>query len=310
VTKKRSRQQKAPMNAAKRNSIRRNLFHAALPSVEPWDGFDWHQWRGHYDTDKPHSSQALAIDVFGSLQQLSCRDTVLNAFMSRMGYESNGAWTVDLEWRVPGDLLGESGHPTQVDAMASSRNLVVFFECKLTEKQAGSCSHAKRITEGPHEGKRQCNGRYELQTNPTNGKSATCSLAGIGIKYWDYIPRLLEIDHEEASKACPFKGEDYQWMRNVVACAAKAEKDNKKGVFFVVYADLPEERGVSLSRCARESWPRFRETVKPGTIDVGEVSYLDLLDVATEAAGTDADVIRELRSWVEDKARRAASHRS
>ena len=44
-----------------------NLFWAARPAVEPWDEFPWHHRSdGQCDRWKPHSSQALAIDVFGT----------------------------------------------------------------------------------------------------------------------------------------------------------------------------------------------------------------------------------------------------
>ena len=126
-----------PMNKATRDKIKRNLFPAAHPSIEPWDEFRWHTTKGgECDTDKENSSQALAIDVFGTLSLIESRHRIFNEILRTSGFRSSGQWTVELEWPVPNALLGEP-RETQVDAVARSRDFLIFMECKFSESEAG-----------------------------------------------------------------------------------------------------------------------------------------------------------------------------
>jgi hypothetical protein len=49
-------------------AIKANLFPASHAAIKDWGKFPWHKHKGRIQTDKPHSSQALAIDVFGTIQ--------------------------------------------------------------------------------------------------------------------------------------------------------------------------------------------------------------------------------------------------
>jgi len=75
-----------------------NLFPAARPAVEPWETFRWHYDRqNRCDTDKPHSSQALAIDVFGTLGGSPARAAILNALAAGWGLPAAPDGEVQLE---------------------------------------------------------------------------------------------------------------------------------------------------------------------------------------------------------------------
>ena len=82
------------MNKATRDKIKRNLFPAAHSAVEPWDEFRWHTDRGgECDTDKDNSSQALAIDVFGTLSQIKSRHHIFNEILAHSWFSV--VWSVD-----------------------------------------------------------------------------------------------------------------------------------------------------------------------------------------------------------------------
>jgi hypothetical protein len=296
------------MDKATRDNIKRNLFPAALPSVEPWDEFRWHTGQGgQCDADKEHSSQALAIDVFGTLSLIESRHRLLNELLRSHGLQSSGQWTIELEWLVPKILLGER-RKTQIDAVARSRDCLIFMECKFSETEAGRCSQPEPLYKGAHKGLRQCNGNFEYQVNPVSGKAAWCSLTAKSIKYWEHIPKLFDISPTEIYKPCPFADYKYQWMRNVVACWAESMAHGLRPVFLVVYADTPGIRQLPTARFLRsDSWASFKSWIRPNSVFVWEVGYIDLLNTALRVSGEDAATLLELRNWVEAKIRKVAA---
>jgi hypothetical protein len=95
--------------------IKRNLFPGAHAAICDWNTFPWHLDRyGNIDTHKKQSSQALAIDVFGTIKVSGERDRVLGALARKCGLPADGPWSVTLEWTDPDNLLKEP-RPTQVD---------------------------------------------------------------------------------------------------------------------------------------------------------------------------------------------------
>ncbi|SRR6266851_3966623 len=199
-----------------RDVVRRNLFPAAHASVEPWEDFPWHlDRRGFCDTGVPHSSQALALDYFGTLKGLgqTSRDAVLERIASSIDLPLGGPWQIELEWRDPANLLNEPTR-TQVDAIARSPSAIILFEAKFGERDGGCCSQ----TNPTKNGLLQCDGNYRLQTNPTNGISSKCALSGKGIRYWDIVPEVMTLDSSASYLPCPFASSWYQWMRNIVGC--------------------------------------------------------------------------------------------
>jgi len=114
----RSSEAQASPTASDWQRIRANLSPVAIPAVEPWQDFPWHSSaRGDYDTHKTHSSQALAIDVFGTLREAQSKDAIINALAERPGLPPSQNWQIHLEWGDPDNLLGER-RPSQIDAVA------------------------------------------------------------------------------------------------------------------------------------------------------------------------------------------------
>ena len=207
------------MDAETHKKIEANIFRHALGAVENWDSFRWHLDNAKQcDTWKLHSSQALAIDVFGVVKQLGQRDKdcVLNAVARRVGVPEGGPWAIELEWVDEHNLLKETRKKTQVDAFACSPYAVILFEGKFKERDGGTCSQVRRLPTGQI----QCNGNYENQFNPVEQCASRCSLTGKGIRYWDIIPKIFHLDSEVDYSPCPFSGSRYQWMRNMVLGSA------------------------------------------------------------------------------------------
>lgn len=195
-------------------AIKSNLYSASHSAISDWDRFPWHTHRGVIQTHKRHSSQALSIDVFGTIKVSKERDRILSAMARQCSVPDAGPWTLELEWTDPNNLLREP-RPTQVDAIAFGRAALLVIECKFTEG-GGGCSQHKPIKKGANRGIRQCNGDYAPQTNVVNEITAHCALTGKGLRYWESIPGIFGLDAAKEYRPCPFRDEAYQWMRNVV----------------------------------------------------------------------------------------------
>lgn len=215
-------------------AVRENLYPASHGAIEDWEAFPWHRDRtNRIQAHKAHSSQAIAIDVFGTLKTSRDRDRILDAIAEHVGVASGGPWAITLEWMDTDRLLGES-RPTQVDALAVGTKSALVIECKFTET-GGKCSQAAVSRSG----ERQCNGRYADQINPRNGVRAQRALTGKGIRYWEYIPNVFALDPAADHTPCPFKGDTYQWMRNAVLAAAIRHHSNLQAAALAAFADHP-----------------------------------------------------------------------
>lgn len=193
------------MNQELKNKIENNLFPLARPAIEPWEKFPWHLDRSNLcDTWKIHSSQALAIDVFGTLMMLeqSSRDAIFDSVCKNLNVPPGGPWQVHLEWLDPTNLLKEP-RPTQVDAVAVGQFAFILFEVKFTERQAGCCSQTMPLA---RVGQAQCNGNFELQVNPANRILDRCALTGKGIRYWELVPQIFRLNAGDDYRPCPFAG--------------------------------------------------------------------------------------------------------
>lgn len=99
-------------------AVRQNLFPASRGAIEGWEEFPWHRDRtNRVHAHKAHSSQAIAIDVFGTIKMSADRDRIFDAIASTIGVAPGGPWAITLEWTDSARLLGEP-RPTQVDALA------------------------------------------------------------------------------------------------------------------------------------------------------------------------------------------------
>lgn len=255
---------------------------------------------GNIQTHKPHSSQALAIDVFGTIKVSQYRDLILGQLAEHVGLRPVGPWDVSLEWCSPDNELREK-RQTQIDAVAVSGSTLMFFECKFTES-GGSCSQTEPLKKGPHKGITQCNGKYQLQSNPVNGISSMCALTGKGIVYWDAIPRILPYSTQIEYAPCPFAGSYFQWMRNLTVCFERARTTFKRPVVIVTYADHPK---LEISQIlASSNWRAFADSVREEAITFSSMSYQRIIGLAESAVADLPDEVaiwQRLRRWVEQK---------
>lgn len=287
-----------PALTSRKASILANLFPAAHCAVEPFEAFRWHSGAGdRYDTFKVQSSQALAIDVFGTLHCSESRDTVLDAMASHLSLPTGGPWELALEWHDPDNLLQEK-QPTWVDAVARSPHALMFFECKFTESDGGSCSQTQPLRQGRRKGIRQCNGRYMWQVNPANNQEARCALTAKGIRYWDIVPQVFDYDADASYFECPFAGPWFQWMRNLTICYAVARHHRLRAALVVAYADGP---GLPMAaRIRSREWTHLQDRLQRDAVALHSFSYQTLLTWAS-AAAPDDETWPALTTWVQNK---------
>ena len=278
-------------NSILKAAIRSNIFPAALNAVEPWGEFPWHE------AEKIHSSQALAIDVFGTIQSSPNRDIILGNLANSIGAPSGGPWSVKLEWIDPRNLLQESRR-TQVDAVATSKDSIIFFECKFTERSGGKCSQTQPLKKGPNKGLIQCNGKYMEQTNPVNNKSDKCALSGKDIRYWDVIPELF-YDSIFTGKDCPFSGSWFQWMRNLIVCYKVATHRGLIPSFVLAYADAPDFAIANEVRT--DKWKQFTDHIKLEKIAVKTQSFQEITSRINGLSISDKETFQDLEKWVSSK---------
>jgi len=292
------------MDAETKQQVMANLFPAARPAVEPWDRFPWHLGRGgKCDSSRPHSAQAMAIDVFGTLRVAAQgeRDAILSAIAHDLGLPEGGPWRVELEWLDPENRLREKRR-TQVDAIAWGRDAVIFFECKFSERDGGECSQPNPLHGGAHDGIVQCDGRYRMQTNPVNGQQSRCALAGKGIRYWEVIPQVFRFGAEDVHDPCPFHGPWFQWMRNLTLCHEIARTEGLQLAFVIAYADAPHL--PFAQRLNSDAWSTLVSALQPSAVAFRTIPFQSLVRQAekcAQAAGARTDVWADLARWVDEK---------
>jgi len=285
------------MEQATRTRLEHNIFPAAHQACEPWETFPWHTGRGGaINTHMAHSSQALAIDVFGTIKTSPDRDVILDALAQTIGLPTGGPWDITLEWTARKTLLNEPC-PTEVAVYAESPQSVVLFECKFTEQDGDACSQTVK-----RNGSIQCKGSYEPQINHSENMTIRCPLSGQGIQYWDIIPKVFHLDAETNYQPCPFAGQSYQWMRNLVVAYKVARQKNKQPAVLVVYAD---QTGLPLAQKFRsEVWTAFTKTVRQDQVSLHIRSYQDIITLAQETTrhgdGEQA-VWKQLDEWITRK---------
>jgi hypothetical protein len=279
-------------------ALRSNIFEPAHTAISDWHSFPWHQdKRGDVQADKVQSSQALATDVFGTIKDIATvsQTAVLDALAVAAGLPQGGPWQVELEWSDPKNLLCEKRR-TQVDAIAFGRHSIMVIECKFTET-GGACSQTGRIAAGTGMGSRQCNGRYEMQTHPGTGVAASCTLSGKGIRYWDVIPQLFKLDPAASYDPCPFKGEAFQWMRNMALASELGRDQGKAAACIIAFAEgggFPTE-----AKAGSTSWlPELADSALAPFM----ISYQQIARLATEA--DDSPIWPALGKWIKSKVAR------
>jgi hypothetical protein len=165
------------------------------------------------------SSQALTQSVFGNLaihRKLDCLRTLQGddgrpLFVRKPSHSS----TCRLESEV--DYLGEKRQGrTSIDVLFDG-NYRIAVECKLSEGDVGDCSRPRLRPGDPNYEEQFCDGSYTVQL----GRSSRCALREIGVRYWNYIPELLDWSAETDHAPCPLNS-TYQLVRNLLAvCASR-----------------------------------------------------------------------------------------
>jgi hypothetical protein len=297
------------LTTEERAALEGNLFSVARSIVRERPDFPWHRDRGKLAAGRHISSQALAVDFFGTIERLPSRDAIVDAWVRHFDLAfAGGPWTIELERTLSTHLLGEP-RPTQIDALATGHRGVIVFEGKFTEPDGGACSQTRPLGKGAHRGLKQCNGNYELQTNPTNQVQSRCVLTAKHIKYWDLVPEVMNLDANADYSPCPFNGPWFQWMRNLVAAHALGRSLEKRAAFVIIYADGPFPMAAKIKDS--DDWVRLQQTVAGRSVPMRAVSYQTLLAIA-EACGSPADrkTLEALGRWMAGKMDAARLHLS
>jgi hypothetical protein len=287
---------KVEMDSKETATIEESLFPYVRSIVREQTDFPWHRdERKVVTATLAASSQALAIDFFATIRKLASRDAIFESWMTRLGIAFHGPWTIELEHILDAKILGEP-RSTQVDAVATSRSGVIAFECKFTEPDGGGCSQPKPLRKGAHKGMVQCNGNYQEQVNPVNNIRSRCALSGKGIKYWDLIPQVMDLDPEENMSPCPLAGGWYQWMRNLLAALELGRRQGVHGVVVVVYVEGPFPMAAKVKG---PEWAQLTDAVAGRAVPLRAVSYQELLGLASRAASPgDRAILEELATWI------------
>ena len=279
------------MDQSTRTRLERNIFPAAHQACEPWEKFAW-QTKAHL----AHSSQALAIDVFGTIKISENRDAMMDALAQTMGLPTGGPWEMTLEWAARSSLLNEPS-PTQVDVYAESPQSIMLFECKFTEPGGGACPQTVK-----RRGISPCDGNYGTNGTQEHDLTSRCVLSDKGMQYWDIIPKAFHLEAEAEYQPCPFAGPAYQWMRKLVVAYKVGRQKNKQPAVVMVYADHPS---LPMAQTVRsQGWTTFTESVKQDHISLHVRSYQEILMLAkkvTHQHSEEQTLWQELSEWVERK---------
>lgn len=275
------------------DAVRENIFPGAHAAIADWASFPWHRDRNNrIDSHQPHSSQALAIDVFGTVAAHASRDAVMAALAADLGIPGAGPWSIEFEWTDPDHLLGEP-RPTQVDVMAAGRAAAIAFECKFTEP-GGGCSQPSPLRSGVNGGVRQCNGAYETQINVVNGIEARCALSAKGIRYWEHIPLIFDLDPTSDYRPCPFAGDAFQWMRNSLLADRIGKTRGLATRVVAAFADAPTFPTAKKAKSGQLGLPVIRAEAA--------IIPLSYQTIAAKAWAVSGDrLFEDLSTWIERK---------
>ena len=107
-------------------AIERNLFSAARGLVRKRVDFPWHQdAKGDFTASCRQSSQAVAIDLFETVNRLPSRNRIVSAWANllRLPVIPADNWELKLEYGVGKALLGEL-RESQIDVFAQSKSAI------------------------------------------------------------------------------------------------------------------------------------------------------------------------------------------
>ena len=162
------------------------------------------------------SSQAVAQSILGNLKvhdrlHYLC-ELSDDAGLPLMGNASPSTENFHMEYTVK--HLNEP-RPTSLDGFISG-DYQVAIECKLMEREVGTCSRPRLRKIDKNYERDYCNGTYTYQ----NGRKTRCSLTDIGVSYWKYIPDLFKWNSNMDHPTCPLR-KNYQLVRNILAACVR-----------------------------------------------------------------------------------------
>ena len=203
-----------------------------------------HKWFGSMN-----SSQALAQSVFGNMAIYdflgSLTDILDDDGIALFGKSQLSSDNFVMERKI--DHLNEPRR-TSLDGYING-DYQVAIECKFTEPEIGTCSRPRLKPENSE----YCDGTYALQRARKN----RCSLAELGILYWQYIPQLFRWDSEHDLNPCPLN-KTYQLVRNILAVGVKdGNASPANGHAVLIY----DERNPAFQE-ERKGFIAFTETQK------------------------------------------------
>ena len=271
-----------------------NIFYGARPAMDEIFGFLHMSRTGQPDTAVPHSSQTLALDVFGTLKFARSRDQICDHLAVLLEVPAGRPWDVHLEYVDPDNMLNEAGHKSQFDVLLQGKQSLIALECKFAETKLEPCSQPGKTAKGHV----QCTGNYEMQTNPVNRRDAFCALTGKNVRYWEYVPHVFRFSADEPHHPCPFASPWYQWMRTLVMACALAEKRHLKPVAGLVHVDRST---MPLHTRIRDEVPRIQQALT-GAVGLVLLRYEKLPGLFEVAAEPDEQgMFRDLQHWVNAK---------
>lgn len=253
-----------PAHELRRILANETLHPNALLANEAAGDFSWHN-----AAHEPKSSQVFCVSAFGTLRHLEARDTILHRLLGPLfsAVQTKSArprrWDIGLEVE-DADLLGEHGvaQPTSIDAVLTSSQEVICIESKFIVDAwdgLGGCRQAL-----PNNGKPpSCHGFYGPHSDAKMETLAWCRLETWEGRrsprlYWllgrsFFQPHLF--DRQQKGDECPFRGGNYQLMRNFLTAAMRAQRDGK--TFFGVVVICPQATCEKIA----EQVGRFRKDV-------------------------------------------------
>jgi hypothetical protein len=232
------------------------------------------------------SSQVFCVSGFGSLRQLTDGQEILQKLLTRYFPKAGlgGPWELLLE-HCDRRVLDESGRvtPTSVDVFCRSESSAVSIESKFivdAREGFGPCSQFPK----------NCGGHYGPGSDLKTGTTANCRLeiadgARGARSYWRKgKSRFREsvFATQVSGQVCPFRGPNFQLMRNVLFASSSAAAN------WATLAIVPDR----MSDVLRAQVSAFREQVLLR-------EYADRLAVATHE-----DLIELLRASTFEESRK------
>ncbi len=162
------------------------------------------------------STQALAQSVFAGLEEAG-RLAALDGLLAEDGFPAfppiDAATTLAMRQLV---LMPGETTPSEVDLVLSG-SATVFVEVKLAEARFAICGNPGLTPSHPSFASDLCTGAYRVQ----NHRHTRCTLSEQGMRLWELIPELFDVDGARDHDPCPLFA-NYALVRRVLAVCTNA----------------------------------------------------------------------------------------